>query len=316
MLISVLIPAYARPEQLGDALASIALQDRSVVGEVIVSDDSPRAYWERNQAVIASSGVADLVAYSPNEPSLGIYPNHWSLAEKAKCSHVLFLHNDDMLCPGGLRVLSDMCENETDPRVKLWFGNCLITDENGRVDPVRTAERDRDYGRTGPARAEPMWQWCLTESIPPNCFLVEREAYLRHMRGSNDGNVGDWATNVRMANDGAWARSTRAEVSLYRVQDDSVTNAGRGVDVHRSYEFFQQLEVPPEFVAQKDARLAFMAPAATVRYARDGERRSAWTCYLSGHWSWRKRLSARGAKALVALMMPKPLWKWALRYRD
>ena len=99
VLISILIPAYARPEQLAEALQSIAQQERSLIGEIIIGDDSPRSYWDRNQAVIAQSGLAELIDYQPSEPSRGTYPNQWFLASRAKFDHLLILHNDDQLCP-------------------------------------------------------------------------------------------------------------------------------------------------------------------------------------------------------------------------
>ncbi|WP_218511746.1 glycosyltransferase family 2 protein [Variovorax sp. dw_308] len=316
MLISVLIPAYARPEQLGEALASIAQQDRSLIGEIIIADDSPRAYWDRNQAVIAASGLTDLIDYVPSEPSRGTYPNQWFLGTRAKCDHLLFLHNDDMLCPAALRTLADACMSETDTLVKLWFGRNLIMDEEGRVDPARSADNDRVYGKTGGARAQPMWQWCLTQSVPPDAFLIARDTYLQHMQGPRDGNVGDWAMMVRLANSGVWARFIDQEVSMYRVQADSVTNAGRGMDVHLYYEFTRQLRVPPEGTALKQVRASRIAPVATIRYARDGERLHAWKCYVSRDWTWRQRLSRSGVMALMALSMPRALWTWALRNRD
>ncbi|MEJ8854324.1 hypothetical protein WKW79_07075 [Variovorax robiniae] len=316
MLISVLIPAYARPEQLGEALASIAQQDRALIGEIIIGDDSPREYWERNRAVIAASGLADLIDYVPSDPPKGTYPNQCFLGMRARFGHLLYLHNDDTLCPDALRVLADASMSETDDSVKLWFGRNLIMDEDGRVDLVRSAENDRVYGKTGSARAQPMWQWCLTQSVPPDAFLIERDTYLQYMQGPRDGNVGDWAMHVRLANGGVSARYIDREVSAYRVQADSVTNAGRGMDVHLYYEFTKQLRVPPEGIALRQKRASRIAPVATMRYARDGERLRAWKCFVSPDWNWRQRLSGRGMMALVALSMPRPLWTWALRNRD
>ncbi|MDR6856208.1 hypothetical protein [Variovorax guangxiensis] len=99
---------------------------RSLIGEIILGDDSPRAYWDRNQAVIAQSDLAELIDYQPSEPSRGTYPNQWFLASRAKFDHLLILHSDDQLCLGALRLLADACANETDARVKLWFGTPLI----------------------------------------------------------------------------------------------------------------------------------------------------------------------------------------------
>jgi len=316
VLISILIPAYARPEQLGEALESIAQQDRSLIGEVIVADDSPRTYWQRNQAVIAASGLADLIDYVPSDPPKGTYPNHWFLASRASFDHVLFLHNDDLLRPGGLRALVDACAGESDPRVKLWFGRQQIIDESGAVDVQHSADNDSWYGRQGPGGARPVWEWCLTESIPSDAFLVEKATYLRLMRGERDGHVGDLAFPVRLANSGHWARFVAQMVSSYRVQRGSVTTSGRGVDAHRAFELARDLRVPTEFEAVKAARFYRHMLVVATRYVRDGERMNAWRAFLSPHIPWRQRLTARSAGILVMLSTPRPFWRWALRYKD
>lgn len=316
MLVSILIPAYARPEQLAEALESVALQDRALIGEIIVSDDSPAAFWPQNQDVIAASALAPLIRYVCNEPARGCYPNQWFLASQARHDRLLFLHNDDWLCPGGLGLLLQACRYEVDSRVKVWFGRNHIGNEDGTLDAARTALNDQAYGKEGPSAVRPLWEWCLTHALPPDCFLIDRATYLRHMQGPRDGNVGDWALWVRLANEGLWARFVAEYVSVYRVQAGSITTAGRGMDVHLYYEMAKQLRVPPEAADRKHERFAAWAPVATLRYARAGERARGWACFLSGDWSLRKRLSPRGLATAFALSMPRALWEWALTYRD
>ena len=316
MQISIIIPAYARPAQLAEALASIAQQDRSLIGEILIGDDSPPDYWDANRKVVADSELAPLIVYMPSKPSRGTYPNQWFLADAARCEHLLLLHNDDQLCPDALSLLATACEREVDARVKLWFGTQKIFDADGIVDAERSRLSDRHYGRDGAASTKPVWEWCLTESIPSNSFLVETATYRRYMRGESDGNIGDWAFSVRLANSGAWARFLGQTVSLYRVQAGSVTVAGRGVDVHRAFEATQALLVPLEHEAAKRARFEAFALVAAVRYARDGERRNAWNAWGSSLLSWRKRLSVRSLVVLAMVMTPRPLWHWALRYKN
>jgi hypothetical protein len=316
VLISILIPAYARPGQLAEALQSIAQQDRSLIGEILIGDDSPRDYWAANQAAVAQSGLAELIDYQPSEPSRGTYPNQWFLASRAKFDHLLILHNDDQLCPGALAVLANACASEADERVKLWFGTQLIMDEAGVVDRERTAASDRWYGRQGPAETRPVWEWCLTESIPSDAFLVEKASYLQHMRGERDGNVGDWGFSVRLANSGAWARFVGQTVSRYRVQAGSVTVAGRGVDAHRAFELACQLRVPPESEIAKRRRFNRYMLVVAVRYARDGERMNAWHAFLAPDVPRRERFSLRSGLVLLMLLMPRPFWRWALHYKS
>lgn len=316
VLISILIPAYARPDQLAQALQSIAQQDLSLVGEILIGDDSPREYWADNQAVIEASGLAQLVKYFSSEPSKGNYPNQWFLASLANFDHLLILHNDDLLCPDALSMLARACAIEVDPRVKLWFGSLLIVDEAGKVDPEWTVANNSHHGRQGPAAVRPMWEWCLTESIPPDAYLVEKSTYLQHMSGERDGNVGDWAFSVRLANAGGWARFIAQPVFRYRVQAGSVTNAGRGVDVHRAFEMARQLRVPSEMEAVKRERFYRHMLVVAVRYARDGERMNAWRALLSLHVPARQRFSVRFGLVILMLLTPRPFWLWALRYKN
>jgi len=313
--ISILIPTYNRPGQLAEAIASVAAQDPRVVFEVLVGDNSNEAMRQENADVIAASPIAALIRHVRHDPPQGNFPNQWALAKLACARHILFLHDDDTLAPGGLALLADACENEADPRVKVWFGRNYVMDETSRVDAATTEEHDVLYGKNGPAVARPVWQWCLTQSLPPNSALLDRATYLRHMEGARDGNVGDWGMWVRLANSGAWGRFIAEYVWSYRIQAASQTQAGRGMDIHLWYEIGTQLQVPPEAEASKLSLLAAKAQVATMRYLRDGDRGRALRCLASPHWTWRQRLSPRGITTTLFLLTPRPLWMWTLRYR-
>ena len=310
--VSVLVTAYRRPHQLEEALASLAMQDQTLIGEIIVSDDSPADEAKANQAIIENSELRSLIRYFHHSPSLGCYPNHWFLARQARYAHIVFLHDDDALCAGALSHLVNACKQEVDPGIRLWFGRNIIMDANGHVDVPDSTAHNVWYGRGGPGSVRPMWEWCLHESIPPNSFLVSTDDYRALMEGARDGNVGDFGFVVRLANDGARARFIAQDMSFYRVQAASSTSSGRGVDVHRRYEISKSLRVPPEFEAVKRKRFNLMALTATVRHARDGEWREAWSLYRSNAWTWRQRLSPRGLAVLAMLLTPRFAWNWAL----
>lgn len=293
MKISVLLPTYRRPHQLAEALESLAQQDRSLIGEILVGDDSPESAWAANRAAIAASSVASLVRYFPNDPPLGNYPNQCALGDAARSDYVMILHDDDHLCPGGMDRLARACMAETDPRVKIWFGREDIMDSAGHVDPVRSQDNARQFGKDGPACAKPVWDWCLTQSLPPNSALMGRDTYRVSMRGGRDGNAGDWGLHVRLANTGAWGRFIGETVSRYRTQPASITASGRGIDVHCMYELATQLRVPPDRAPDKRRIVHSFAQVATVRYLREGERRRAWRSFAND-WTWRQRLSPRG----------------------
>jgi len=312
--ISILLPTYQRPHQLRDALASLAAQDRGLILEILVGDDAPARFGAENQAVIAQSDVAPLVRYIPNDPPLG--PNQWGLGAHARGDYVVILHDDDRLCPGGLDKLVQACQAENDPMVKVWFGQLLVMSEEGVVDAEESRRVGGFYGRGGTGCVKPVWEWCLTQSLPPDCTLFARATYMAVGHGPRDGNVGDWALAVRLANSGAKGRYIAEDVSCYRLNAVSVTSAGRGMDVHYSYEVAEQLQVPPQRLPEKQQLVQRFAEVATTRYLRDGERLRAWKCFLSSHWRWTRRLSARGVATLLMLMTPAPCWRWAMRHRS
>jgi hypothetical protein len=306
MKISVLVPTYRRPHQLAEALESLAQQDRSFIGEILVGDDSAPSMWAENKAVIAASRVAALVRYLPNDPPLGNYPNQCALGDAARCDYLVILHDDDRLCPGGLDMLARACMAETDPRVQIWFGREDIMDADGQIDPVVSEVNAKQFGKSGPACAKPVWEWCLTQSLPPNSALMRRDTYRASMRGRRDGNAGDWALHVRLANSGAWGRFIGETVSRYRVQASSITGSGRGIDVHCMYELATHLQVPRERAPDKQKIVVAFAEVATTRYLREGERRRAWRCF-SADVPWRRRLSPRGLYTLAMFCTPSPV---------
>jgi len=303
MLISILIPTFQRPGQLSEALASLAQQDRSLIGEVVVGDDSPPADRAANREVIAKSQVAPLVRYLPNDTPLGNYPNQCALGEQARFDHILILHDDDHLCPGGLALLARACADETDPRVKVWFGRIEIMNAAGVVDHELTQDDAKRFGKDGAAGVKPVWEWCLTQSLPPNSALLGRETYQALMRGDRDGNAGDWALHVRLANSGAFGRFIGKTVSRYRVQAVSVTGSGRGVDVHYMYEMARQLQVPPGRAREKQVVVGKFATVAVHRYLREGERARAWRCFAED-WTASERLSMQGLRVLLMFALP------------
>ena len=105
-------------------------------------------------------------------------------------------------------------------------------------------------------------------------------------------------------------------MSRYRVQAGSVTTSGRGVDAQRAFKLAHELRVPSEFEDVKRRRFYQNILVVAVRYARDGDRLNAWRSFLSADVPWSQRLSVRAALVMLMLAAPRPLWLWALRYKE
>lgn len=185
---------------LREALASVLSQDRSLIAEVLIGDDTPDVAGRKAIAEVVAEFDDTLVRLHSNFPPRGTFPNHWDLADRAGAEFICFLHSDDRLLPGALRTLVEAVANE--PDCIIWFGDVEVIDESGEIDLRLTAAAKATYKRGNRRGRKPIWEWCLNQSIPPDGYLVRRADYLAHCRGSRDGNVGDFRFEVRLANAG------------------------------------------------------------------------------------------------------------------
>jgi abequosyltransferase len=104
--VSICIPSYNRPVELGDLLASIALEPPGGWEIVISEDHAPRGCEVRS--VVDEFRVAHgeiPVAYFSNEHNLGFDGNLRALVARASGDYCLFMGDDDLLCPGALATL-------------------------------------------------------------------------------------------------------------------------------------------------------------------------------------------------------------------
>jgi glycosyltransferase involved in cell wall biosynthesis len=113
MKLSVCIPAFNRPDQLTELLASISHQDLGEV-EIVISDDhSPKA--DDLAAVVERFRQAHPlveVQFWRNDETLGYDGNLRRLLERARGDHCMFMGDDDLVLPGALqRILTVLTEH-------------------------------------------------------------------------------------------------------------------------------------------------------------------------------------------------------------
>jgi glycosyltransferase involved in cell wall biosynthesis len=131
MLVSICIPTHNRMAMLAEALRSALHQD-CVGYEVVVSDNA------------STDGSADMVA-DIRDPrvrllrqptNIGSVANHNACVSAALGTWILFLHDDDVLLPGGLKLAMQFLSDHEDcdlvlPGYMRWlldgnvFDNCL-----------------------------------------------------------------------------------------------------------------------------------------------------------------------------------------------
>ncbi|MFM1896554.1 MAG: hypothetical protein RLZZ385_1628 [Pseudomonadota bacterium] len=108
MKLSVCIPAYNRAAVLPALLDSILTQDHDNYEVVICEDGSPERDPIRGVAMAYHSRYPDRIVYRENEVNLGYDGNLRRLLETASGDFVVFMGNDDLMCPGALRHIDDV----------------------------------------------------------------------------------------------------------------------------------------------------------------------------------------------------------------
>jgi len=128
-LVSICIPAYARPAELGEAIASVISQSYGDL-EVLVGDDSGGL-----DTVVAKAGDPRVV-YIRNEQRLGMARNYNALLDRARGRYIGILDDDDRLLPTFVERVVERFEQ--DPELGVVFTDHLF-DEGGRLRPRQCA---------------------------------------------------------------------------------------------------------------------------------------------------------------------------------
>lgn len=108
--ISVCIPAYNRAALLPDLLDSIFAQEYRNFDLVIAEDGSPERDSIRAVANAYAASYPGLLTYIENPINLGYDGNLRHLLQLAHGEYVLFMGNDDLMCPGALAKVAAAIE--------------------------------------------------------------------------------------------------------------------------------------------------------------------------------------------------------------
>ena len=100
--ISVCIPAYNRPEQLGPLLTSIFEQGFDDFEIVVCEDGSPARAWIRDIVRSYDARHPGRTQYFENQTNLGYDGNIRELFHRAQGDYVFLMGNDDLMAEGAL----------------------------------------------------------------------------------------------------------------------------------------------------------------------------------------------------------------------
>jgi GT2 family glycosyltransferase len=311
-LVSICIPTYKRPDLLLEAVRSCLSQTYQNI-EIVISDDSPD---ELSQQTIEAVNHTHNIRYYRNPRALGQAKNVNQLFALAKGTHLVLLHDDDLLLPNAVNDLLQIWESY--PDIVVCYGKQYVVDMPGHILKRESIELNESYYRT------PVYEGFQLSSItsalrgqlPNDAYMILADA-ARAVGYSDRPEVGDlcdYEFGLRLAAQYTGFYFIDQYVSSYRITDCAIST-NNNYD-HLSYELIAGLELPQEAEETRLMRLRRCAPTAINRYLQLGERQKAQEIYFSTHNSWRSRLSMRGLIQIIFLyMIPVPVIAACFRVR-
>lgn len=290
-LISICVPTYHRPALLRIALQSLTRQAYRPL-EIIVGDNSENdASREVVDSIDWPEGVT--VCYHRHRPSLDVVQNFNWLCDRASGGRIMLLHDDDLLCDGGLDML--VAAWDSLPDTAAAFGRMQVINEAGDVLPSLTEEINKKHARTAEYAGHKLsnLESGLRQQIAMHSYLMDA-SLLKSVKFRPLQTVG-MSTDADFGIRAAIAAGERPFVYLdrfvfrYRLTSESILRS-RCVE-YGHLEFLEEmlkLQVPPESEPSKSQLLCTITRNAVLDAAKRGDRRGALRLLRSAHYrfSW------------------------------
>ncbi len=303
--ISICIPTYNRPDLLREALLSCFAQTLSP-NQIVIGDDSTSPATERLVAEMQAQTSVPLV-YQRNAPRFGQNANINSCFLRASGSHLVLLHDDDLLTPNALDDLIQCWDSH--PDLTAAFGKQYIISHEGVCDLPASERLNETYRRTSAQaglQAHGL-EMALLQQFPNDAYMVRTEAAQQTLWNPVElvGNGGDFDFGLRLALRYQKFYFVDVYTSMYRLTSGvSVSNSASDDAALRSYWLAATVDLPPEAEACRARKLAWSAPHAMTQALRLGKKKEAWKIYRSASHPWRVRLSPGGVRRLLWLLKP------------
>ncbi len=179
--LSICIPSYNRPRQLGELLASIDCNPDDV--EVVICEDgAPKRPETRACVSKAHTSSSYHIHYHENEVNFGFDGNLRRLVERASGEYVLFMGDDDLFVAGALDQFIAFLKRNRD---KKYILRSYIT-----IHPDGHKEHFRYLPKTTTLPAgEVTVAWLFKRSVTICGFTISRAEALRHATAELDGTL-------------------------------------------------------------------------------------------------------------------------------
>jgi glycosyltransferase involved in cell wall biosynthesis len=299
LTITVCIPTYKRLPLLREAIASCLNQTRKPE-VMIVGDDSPDDDTETALKVMdVPDGVA--LKYHHNRPALGQNDNVNMLFNATKTTHLLLLHDDDLLMPTALQDLAGCWDiHET---LTAAFGKQYLISADGTILEAESAALNPIYYRTSDREGlQPDWFPGLTHQFPNDGYMVKTAAAQAtlYRPKSEVGDAGDFDFGFRLCSTHKGFYFLNKYTAKYRKSREAISKSSKYDGTVIIYRLVARANVCSEAKPWQVSRLKGVAPAAILQAAQLGLANEAFRMYWGPYHPWTKRLSLGGARRLLA----------------
>jgi GT2 family glycosyltransferase len=311
--ISVCITTCNRPALLAEALQSCAAQGR-LPDEVVIGDDSLDQQSER----LVESLRSDLpftIKYKRNVPRLGQNANVNDVFMRSTSSHLVLLHDDDLLTCNALGDLIG-CWTEN-PDLTAAFGKQILITHDGKDLHQASVDLNADFRRAPEnAGVQPQsWAVGLSQQWPNDGYMlltaVAQQTLWRTV--AEVGYGGEFEFGLRLGLQNRSFYFLDAYTSKYRLTESgSLSGSSTDDAALRSYLIAQEAFLPREAEHSRKQALERLAPSAMGQALNFGKKKIAWDIYRSAFHPWKKRLSLGGVRRLLSLGLPRPLKSFRL----
>lgn len=301
--ISVCIITCDRSELFEEAIRSCLVQTVLPV-EIIIGDDSRTT---KTQELMTGLQAGSLVRidYRRNEPQLGQNANINEVFLRATGTHIVLLHDDDILLPNALHDLLD-CWNAY-PQLTASFGKQMVIRHDGTVDATATQRLNNGYRRVPEhAGLQPRsMDVGISQQFPNDGYMITAAAAKATLwRGRETvGHGGDFDFGLRLAMADSKFCFIDVYTAKYRLTEGgSISGSSTDDAALWSFRILEALDVPPESAEAKRAKLTDLAPTAITQALRFKRKREAWKMYASRYFPWSKRTTLGGMRKLLQLL--------------
>ena len=179
--LSICIPSYNRPQQLGELLASIDCKPSDI--EIVICEDlAPTRLEVRDIANTFAEGSAYFTHYHENTINRGFDGNLRRLVECAGGDYIMFMGDDDLFVPGALaQFIEFLKQNRDKPYVLRAY---LTQHPDGRTEYFRYLPKT-----TLLSHSEVTVAWLFKRSVTICGFTVSRAEALKYSTTDLDGTL-------------------------------------------------------------------------------------------------------------------------------